>query len=294
MTHTNHELANRVIQCGSQAELDELVRAYKSSRKPCLSDVQNHIYWYLRHWEIEAVVLGVSGGIDSAVVGGLVTGIRDLFPGLEVHCLNLTYPIFDKVYDPRFAYEANLYLAKRGARVHSARVLDELRPSPQTSSEALGDIAYQHRYHLMFAYTRNLNKRAVTFGTSNYDELAYAGWFGKTSDMMVDVQPISYLHKFEVVELAKQLGVPQSIIDRAPTGDLISGKSDEDCFGVTYDELALLSMATDQPYCWGLGLPVVKNTWSYRHFQKVHKLHEKNAHKYQKPFTHYNPIFLGW
>jgi len=283
-------LAKAFFNCYSQEELDSLVQRYKSSRLPIIPDFPlKYLQDYLEKWDIEAVVVGVSGGVDSAVVATLLTEVKR---PVEVHCLNITYPIFDKVYEPKFAYLANLDLAKRGARVHSIRISDNLKPTPETSDEALADIAYQHRYQQLFAYNRSLNKRSLVVGTANFDELAFAGWFGKSSDMMVDIQPIWWLHKFEVLELAKQLGVPNEIINRTPTGDLLSGNSDEECFGVSYDELSLLSIA-----CSHVRLLLLDNTsqsaWHQKHFEKVYALRKRNAFKYQKPFWNHNPIFLG-
>ena len=64
------------------------------------------------------------------------------------------------------------------------------------------------------------NMRSVIVGTTNRDEGLYLGYIGKASDGMVDLQPISDLHKSQVRLVAKYLDVPQSILDVTPTGDM--------------------------------------------------------------------------
>ena len=59
--------------------------------------------------------------------------------------------------------------------------------------------------------------------------------------MMVDVQPISKLHKHEVVALARGLGVPREILVRTPSGDLVDGSTDEENFGCSYHDLSVFT-----------------------------------------------------
>jgi NAD+ synthetase len=62
--------------------------------------------------------------------------------------------------------------------------------------------------------------KSVVVGTTNRDEGAYVGFFGKASDGMVDLQPIADIHKSEVWEIARLLDVPSEIVNRAPQGDV--------------------------------------------------------------------------
>src|SRR5262249_12362719 len=70
--------------------------------------------------------------------------------------------------------------------------------------------------------------RSLVAGTTNRDEGAYLGFFGKASDGMVDLQPISDLHKSEVYALARMLDVPHPVLDAPPTGDVFDGRTDEE------------------------------------------------------------------
>lgn len=119
-------------------------------------------------------------------------------------------------------------------------------------------------------------------GTTNRDEFQYSGWFGKNSDMVVDIQVITDWSKCQVIQAAKWLDVPQSIIERAPVGDLLDMSTDEDNFGCTYDELAYF-----QDY---IEPADTSNPFLEKKFAKLRALHAQNAHKYQGQT--YNPYFI--
>ena len=72
-------------------------------------------------------------------------------------------------------------------------------------------------------------------GTTNRDEGAYIGFFGKASDGMVDLQPIADIHKSEVYAIAKILNIPEYIINASPKGDVWNNKLDVEMIGAPYD-----------------------------------------------------------
>jgi NAD+ synthase len=72
-------------------------------------------------------------------------------------------------------------------------------------------------------------------GTDHASE-AITGFFTKYGDGAVDITPLSTLNKRQVRALAKELGVPQSILDKAPTAGLWEGQTDEKELGITYDD----------------------------------------------------------
>lgn len=118
------------------------------------------------------------------------------------------------------------------------------------------------------------------------DELGAVGWFGKNSDMVVDIQVITDWHKCQVVEAAKLVGVPESIISRKPVGDLLDMSTDEENFGCTYDELAWFV----NNYLLYSDPRTPMNDFMMTKFNKLRALHERNAHKYQGQT--YNPFFI--
>ena len=73
-------------------------------------------------------------------------------------------------------------------------------------------------------------------GTDNRTE-SFTGYFTKYGDGGVDILPISHLLKTEVRMLAKELGIPQEIIDKPPSAGLWDGQTDEKEMGITYEQL---------------------------------------------------------
>ena len=121
----------------------------------------------------------------------------------------------------------------------------------------------------------SVGDRTLLVGTTNMDEGAYIGFFGKASDGMVDIQPISDLHKSEVYQVANYLEIPASIIQATPQGDVYHGGKDEQIFGCTYDCVELF-------YATHIGRYVdspVSGQWK-RIVDNIEDLHQYNTHKY--------------
>lgn len=238
---------------------------------------------YLQTNRLNDVVLGVSGGVDSSLVLALLSEVqRTKHPFMHIHTMCITYnqlPI-DRCYVEtlKSAFSSShrdVDMTRYGDMLTAdLYLLDLQRVLPQS--------LYALRYHALFTLAQDVG--GVTFGTTNADELRYVGWFGKNSDMMVDVQPIWWLSKHLVKYAAKELGVPDSIINRAPVGDLVDLSTDEDNFGCTYSELSWFSTLKDKTNL---------NEFLTHKFSKVIALHEKNKHKYyRESMTSFNPIFL--
>lgn len=240
---------------------------------------------YFAEWEIKKVVVGVSGGVDSALVLFMLAHI----PEIEVHAVTIDFADYCDVFDNSFVEELrksasrfkNIVWHHRDLTESHDRFIENLE-LVSSSLEVQANSSYAMRYLAFFAIAQSIG--GVTIGTTNLDEMEYVGWFGKNSDMVVDVQPISDLYKFEVVTWARLLGVPERIANRVPTGDLIDGTSDEENFGCTYDELSYYTnLRKNNP---GLVLP----PFIKAKFAEVERLRRKNAHKYQGQT--FNPVFI--
>ena len=268
----------------NEKELEIAVKLYRhmnNSRDPFYRI--NELKMYLNSWNIKRVVVGISGGVDSALVLAMLLAIR----GIEIYAVTGTFDVFNHVYDQKYVdilrskfSDSSIKWRQHDLSGTLCSFMDET-DMRGNSPVFEGQVSYAMRYLMFFAYAQQHN--AVTIGTTNFDEFGYAGWFGKTSDMMVDIQPIADLHKFEVQSWARLLGVPEEIIERKPTGDLVNASTDEENFGCTYDEL---SYFTDL-----MRKKVQLNEWMTKRFATLIALHEKNAHKYQQG-QHFNPIFL--
>lgn len=245
---------------------------------------------YLNDNGINDVIIGISGGIDSAVVLALLKKVKEFYiPTLKIHAYCITFDhVYCDIFDIGYVNSLksafcsdDITITKKECSNSLYLLFEDL--GIKTDAKLLAQSSYALRYQMLFTYAQLHN--GITIGTTNRDEFDYVGWFGKNSDMVVDLQVITDWHKCEVVEAAKKLGVPDEIINRTPSGDLIDGSSDEDNFGCTYDELAYFSGGITQ-------MCEINEYGELFHekYKKVMELHEKNKHKYQGQT--FNPIFI--
>jgi NAD+ synthase len=190
-------------------------------------------------------VVGLSGGIDSAVVArlcllaapGQVAGVimpcgsdpRDeADAGLVADAFSI--PVIRIDLEP--AYEALLGQARSAVDA----LPREMRPQVDESAGrlALGNVSPRLRMATLYYVANSLNY--LVAGTGNRSELTI-GYFTKHGDGGVDCLPIGHLLKSQVRTLAQELGVPQAIIDKAPSAGLWLGQTDESEMGFSYADL---------------------------------------------------------
>ncbi len=195
-------------------------------------------------------VMGLSGGIDSAVVCGLAARAVGKERVLGV--------IMPSASNPDDAVQANKVAQAFGVRtltvdltslaqtfqasMPTEAALDALNLLPSGASDdvdarrnlAKANVRPRLRMTTLY-YVANLVK-GVVVGTGNKSE-ASIGYFTKYGDGGVDLFPIIDLYKFEVRAVAQEIGVPQSVIDRPPSAGLWQGQTDEDEIGLTYEQL---------------------------------------------------------
>lgn len=208
---------------------------------------------YTTEYGLTASVLGVSGGIDSAVVLALLARVK----GLEVVPVLLPAFTHTGVTGQHSATERGAELCRSFGLTpltveveHPANVINDsimkafseaghdYLKSDWGTGQLVSYVRTPHLYYLTTVLTDN-GKKAFISGTTNYSEGSYLGYIGKASDAMVDVQVISDLYKSEVYAVARELGVIDSILKVVPTGDMFDGTSDEDVFGASYDFVEL-------------------------------------------------------
>ena len=204
-------------------------------------EVIHHIVHWLTHYSEQSktsgFVIGISGGIDSALTSTLCAKT-----GKPVICLNM--PIHQHKAEYNRGHEHIDWLKKSFPNVTSHEV--ELTKTFQNISDALPvDIQdwltmanTRARLRMTTLYAFACNKKMLVAGTGNKVEDFGIGFFTKYGDGGVDVSPIADLMKSEVYALAKELGVVESILKAPPTDGLFAdSRSDEDQIGATYNEL---------------------------------------------------------
>jgi NAD+ synthase len=104
------------------------------------------------------------------------------------------------------------------------------------------------RSRMIALYDHSAEERALVIGTSNKTEilLGYSTQFGDAASAL---NPLGDLYKNQVYQLARHLGLPPSVISKAPSADLFEGQTDEADLGFSYDEAdRLMALLVDQRY----------------------------------------------
>ena len=165
---------------------------------------------YAKNANVNGFVVGVSGGVDSAVTSTLCA-----MTGMEVMCLEM--PIHQAESHVSRAQEHIAQLKKRFPNVNSTRV--DLTP-------------------VFDSFKTEINLEKLVAGTGNKVEDFGVGFYTKYGDGGVDLSPIADLLKSEVYDLGSALEIPQSILTAAPSDGLFGdARSDEDQIGASYPEL---------------------------------------------------------
>ncbi len=181
------------------------------------------------------VVLGLSGGIDSSVLGVLC---KRVFPDTTLGIIMPCYSI------PADEEHARLLAEKFAIRTEKV-VLDGVYdtclkafPDFQTepSRKRLAGANLKARLRMITLYHAANQLQYLVAGSGNCSELTI-GYFTKHGDSGVDMLPLGNLVKSEVRELARYLGVPDIIITKPPSAGLWEGQTDEDEMGFTYEGL---------------------------------------------------------
>jgi NAD+ synthase len=194
----------------------------------------------VRKTGIQNVVVGLSGGLDSAVVAVLA---HKAFGG------NLLCVKMPSHYSSQSSLDdADALCQKFGLRSVTCSVTPMIKAyeqqNPDMDNLRKGNFSARMRMATLFDISAREN--ALVLGTSNKSELmlGYGTLYG---DLASALNPIGDLYKSEVFALAKYLGVNDSIINKPPSADLWDGQSDEDDLGYTYAELdAAMKLYVDE------------------------------------------------
>ena len=203
-------------------------------------------YYYIH--ALESLVVGVSGGIDSAVVSTLCakTGLPTYVVRMPLESSHQN----TRLSDLHAQYLADTYDNVTNVQVELSSVYDSLLHSINWWSEAqqfdkkeftsdeLANANTKSRIRMVTLYQIAGAKKGIVVGTGNKVEDYGIGFYTKYGDGGVDIAPIADLYKTEVWELGRHLGVDERIVAANPTDGLWDdGRNDEDQIGATYAEL---------------------------------------------------------
>lgn len=177
---------------------------------------------------LKNVVVGLSGGLDSAVVAVLA---HQAF-GDRLLCVKMPSQFSSQ----SSLDDADELCIKFGIRSETRDISALLNAYDIEGLSPLRTGNLSARFRMINLYDLSARENALVLGTSNKSELmlGYGTLFG---DLASALNPIGDLYKTEVFELARYLKVPASIVDKAPSADLWEGQSDENELGYTYATL---------------------------------------------------------
>ena len=231
---------------------------------------------YFEKFNLKGVVLGISGGKDSAVVAGLFCKAlgSDKVIGLTLPChsneqdkidakkvsnhfgfklLNLeltnVYDVFVDEFDKNF----------KEFGIEAKDLIDSnINLKPRLRMASL--------YYVTQALSQFEKSGYLVAGTSNLCEL-YVGYFTKGGDNVCDISVLGDLTVKEVLAVGDYIGVPKEILYKTPS-DGLSNLTDEEKMGIKYDDVESV---------------IYDKSVSEEAYQKIKKLHDRNAHKFNIP-----------
>lgn len=233
----------------------------------------------VREANAEGVVVGISGGIDSALVAYLAVEALGKDKVLGVHLPELNLTSAEDVLDAtEVAHRLDIEFKAIDISGMLTAYLKNIPDADRSTAHAKGNLKARIRMSVLYYYANLLNRMVI--GTGNKTELLL-GYFTKHGDGGVDILPIGDLYKTDVWELSSEMKVPETIICKAPCAGLWSGQTDEKELGITYNEVdRFLSLILE-----GESPDIARNTVGITTEQadSVMRRIKINAHKLKTP-----------
>jgi NAD+ synthetase len=256
---------------------------------------------YLLKHNLKSCIIALSGGIDSAVVLGIIKeASKQPNSPIERICA-VQMPVFHSngASNQETAMRRGNLVCKHFGITSILLDLSDIQALAKekidTSSAlalcgdswAAGQLVSYIRTPALYYLSSLLHQielPAVICGTTNLDEGGYLGYFGKAADGMVDLQMISDIHKSEVFKIANLFEIPEEVMLAPPNGDLFDGKTDEEVIGAPYDfvEIYLNYLLWDvkKREMFHSGLQDRAQAQFNLLAENLEKMHAYNQHKY--------------
>ena len=179
----------------------------------------------------DGLVLGLSGGVDSATAAAL--GVRAI--GSQ-RVLAVLMPCHSQPEDARLARLVADTFSIPTLTIDLDGAYDALTTVLPPSDHPLAAANVKPRLRMITLYYLAQSRNYLVLGSGNKTEIL-VGYSTKHGDGGVDLLPMGSIYKTQVWELARELGVPRQVVERPPTAGLWPGQTDEGEMGITYAEL---------------------------------------------------------
>lgn len=202
---------------------------------------------YVKKSGAAGLLIAISGGVDSAVAAGLCKKATDELKaetGLDYRTLGVFQPygvqedIEDsyavaKALNLEYTVETNIQDAVDEIALEVEHSLKSIGVHRHLSIPGKGNI--KARTRMVIQYALAFEQNLLVVGTDHASE-ALTGFFTKWGDGAVDITPLSSLNKRQIRMIARRLGIPEKIINKAPTAGLWEGQTDEKELGISYED----------------------------------------------------------
>ncbi|WP_040949592.1 ammonia-dependent NAD(+) synthetase [Gorillibacterium massiliense] len=202
---------------------------------------------YVKKAGVKGLLIAISGGIDSAVAAGLCKKATDELTeetGEEYITLGVFQPYGEQAdisdsyavaeaFNLTHKVETNIQSAVNQIASIASVALSSIDGKTELTKGGLGNIKARTRMVTQYALAFEL--KLLVVGTDHGSE-GITGFFTKWGDGAVDIEPLKTLNKRQIRQVAQKLGVPQSILAKAPTAGLWEGQTDEGELGISYDD----------------------------------------------------------
>jgi NAD+ synthase len=239
-----------------------------------LSDkIQEWILSYTVENKITTLVVGVSGGIDSAVVSTLCakTGLPTLVIGMPLNSSESNTNLSNE----HISFLCSKYSNVHGYTIDLSKTFQEFKSNKLFETEFNSELGFANtksRLRMITLYQIAASRNGIVVGTGNKVEDFGVGFYTKYGDGGVDISPIADLYKTEVRNLGRHLGVINEIINSEPTDGLWEdNRVDEVQIGATYEELE-----------WAMEKGIGKQNYSEKEYKIIEtflSFNKRNKHK---------------
>ena len=239
--------------------------------------IRSFIQQKMEETKAKGVVIGLSGGLDSAAVAKLAA---DSIGAERVLALMLPEESTLKE-DIEHAVEFAKSIHIEHKIIDISPIVNDFKTllmKKEMKQLFLGNIKARCRMIIIFHYANSMDR--IVLGTSNKSELL-TGYFTKFGDGASDFLPLGDLYKTQVKELARRIDIPSFILNKAPSAGLWEGQTDEDELGITYENLDKILLGIELGYnteeiSYNTNIPS-------KEVKRIQELVKKNIHKRKMP-----------
>ncbi|MDY6774359.1 MAG: NAD+ synthase [Candidatus Nanohaloarchaea archaeon] len=236
-------------------------------------EIEGFLQDYLEESSASGYMVGVSGGLDSAVT--LKLAVEAVGPE---NVEGLVMP--GNPSRPENVQDAKELCQELGVEFHEVGIRDLVEEFGSSvpfepGKEATGNLRVRVRTVLLYLFANEQHK--LVLGSSNRSEILL-GYFTKYGDGAADVRALADLYKTEVRELAEEIGIPEKFVEKEPTAGMWEGQTDEEELGASYGEIdRVLKRFVDEDE--EVSRIAEETGIEQRKVEHVVKMHKNSSHK---------------